>query len=95
MIAFITRSKGSPHLSDGLIPFNKEDIHSLLAKGNWAITPSYIISAQLHYYQNDGIQHRNPEVVKPSRYENSRYDRITSQYDIQLTQKIYPFHTEN
>ncbi len=54
-----------------------------------------MISAQLRYYQNDGIQLRNPEVVKPSRYENSRYDRITSQYDIQLTQKIYPLHTEN
>lgn len=95
LIAFSTRSKGSPHLSDGSIPFNKEDIHSLLAKGNWAITPSYMISAQLRYYQNDGIQLRNPEVVKPSRYENSRYDRITSQYDIQLTQKTYPLHTEN
>lgn len=95
LIAFSTRSKGSPHLSDGSIPFNKEDIHSLLAKGNWTITPSYMISAQLRYYQNDGIQLRNPEVVKPSRYKNSRYDRITSQYDIQLTQKIYPLYTEN
>ncbi|WP_339053201.1 TonB-dependent receptor domain-containing protein [Arsenophonus endosymbiont of Crataerina pallida] len=78
-------------------PFSryKEDIHSLLAKGNWAITPSYMISAQLRYYQNDGIQLRNPEVVKPNYYTNSHYDRNTKQYDIQLTQKIYPLHTKN
>ncbi|WP_334468579.1 hypothetical protein [Arsenophonus sp. PmNCSU2021_1] len=54
-----------------------------------------MISAQLRYYQNDGIQLRNPEVVKPTKYKNSRYERNSSQYDIQLTQKIYPLHTEN
>lgn len=95
LIAFSTRIKGSPHLSDGSTPYNKEDIHSLLAKGNWMINPSYMISAQLRYYQNDGMQLKNPEVVEPSRYKNSYYERNTSQYDIQLTQKIYPLQAEN
>ncbi|HGJ5856229.1 TonB-dependent receptor [Arsenophonus nasoniae] len=95
LMALSRRTKGSSRLSNGSIPYNKEDIHNLLAKGNWMMTPSYIISAQLRYYQNEGIQLKNPEVVEPSKYKNSRYDRNTSQYDIQLTQKIYPLQAEN
>lgn len=95
LIAFSRRAKGSFHLSDGSVPYNKEDIYSLLGKANWMITPSYTISAQLRYYKNDGIQLKNPEIVEPSKYKNSHYDRNTSQHDIQLTQKIYPLQAEN
>ncbi|WGO84766.1 TonB-dependent receptor domain-containing protein [Arsenophonus apicola] len=95
LIALSRRAKGSFHLSDGSVPYNEEDIYSLFTKGNWMIAPSYSISAQLRYYQNDGIQLKNPEVVEPGKYTNSRYDRKTSQYDIQLTQKIYPLQAEN
>lgn len=51
-----------------------------------------MISAQLRYYQNNGIQLKNPEVAVPNYYKNSCYEHDTNQYDIQLSQKIYPLY---